>query len=230
MKKQRFVMFFLIAFLLVGVVLIYERPASAEQVSIYDSLEKISGDPHSTTFVPKGVRKGGIVLYPESKTSEKTYGSMIQSLVNDGWVVRQVKYPFGFSALATVSQISLDQSDDFQWIVLGMGQGSDLAARLADESHAVFGLISFGKGLRNINLSDNDLKVVVLDFHDAKLPEKTMDQIQNHIPRDSVLITLDSASDLTLSPTDKNSSKSLIIKQLNQIVQNRNLKKNARRP
>ncbi len=113
----------------------YYRPSVIAQEALQSSEEvtfvQEGGD---LIFTPKEPR-GGVIIYPGGKVSEKAYGYLGQKIAQLGYKTIIVKVPLKLSILANNAGAKYLQDKEIsQWVVMGHSLGGISASRLAKKN------------------------------------------------------------------------------------------------
>lgn len=173
----------------------YYRPSATAVEALSNSenvtYEEQGGD---LIFTPKEI-KGGVIIYPGGKVSEKAYGYLGHKIADMGYKTIVVKVPFKLSILSNnAGKKYLEDDEVSQWIVMGHSLGGISASRLAKRNDEVIeALILLASYPDNgVDLKDADLKVFSLvGDKDGVINEEQLETSKVRLPNDTTYTVID---------------------------------------
>ncbi|NLB21597.1 MAG: alpha/beta hydrolase [Clostridium sp.] len=140
-------------------------------------------------FTPDEI-KGGVIIYPGGKVSEKAYGYLAHKIADMGYKTIVVKVPLKLSILSNNAGKKYLKDDEVdQWAVMGHSLGGISASRLAKRNNEVIeALILLASYPDNgVNLKEEDLKVFSLvGDKDGVINEDQLETSRARLPDDTI--------------------------------------------
>lgn len=173
----------------------YYRPSVTAVEALSNSenvtFEEVGGD---LIFTPKEI-KGGVIIYPGGKVSEKAYGYLGHKIADMGYKTIIVKVPLKLAILSNNARKKyLSDEAVSEWIVMGHSLGGISASRLAKRNDDVIeGLILLASYPDNgVDLKDADLKVFSLvGDKDGVINEEQLEASKVRLPSDTTYTIID---------------------------------------
>lgn len=189
-RRDRIIRILLILVIFIGVgFYIYSRDYYRASMVAEEALvssegitfEEINGDLVFTPPAPKG----GVVLYPGGRVSERAYGHLASKIAAHGYKTVIVKVPFKLSILEN-SAAKTYVDDTMPWVLIGHSLGGVSASSYAEKNkERVDGLILLASyPSKGTDLSDVDFPVYSLvGDKDQVVDFESLEGAQDRLPR-----------------------------------------------
>lgn len=167
----------------------YYRPSLTAVEALMNSqnvsFEEQDGD---LIFTPNEI-KGGVIIYPGGKVSERAYGYLAHKIADMGYKTIVVKVPLKLAILSNnAGKDYLDDEEVSQWTVMGHSLGGISASRLASRNDDVVDALVLMASYpdNGVDLKDADLKVISLvGDKDGVINEEQFESSKVRLPGDT---------------------------------------------
>ncbi len=168
----------------------YYRP-SATATEAMESTDNITftQDGGDLIYTPKDI-KGGVIIYPGGKVSEKAYGYLAQKIADLGYKTIVVKVPLKLSILSNNAGLKYLQDEEIsKWVVMGHSLGGISASRLVRKNPAsIEALILMASYPDNaVDLKDQKFQIYSLvGDKDSVINKELMESAKVRLPKDTI--------------------------------------------
>jgi hypothetical protein len=160
--------------------------------SLKSTEDVIVSDEEYILFQPREVSQSvGIIIYPGARVEPEAYAVLANELAKQGFLTSIVPMPLNLAVLDPIrgQKVIDDNSKIKTWIVVGHSLGGSMAARFANESDQVTGLVFLAAYPENrLDLSNSNLEVgTTVGSNDGLVSEDEIEESLKQLPQNTLL-------------------------------------------